>query len=77
MLGVYPQGLGSSVSGQQLSVGFGPEAPDYAGIATAAGGAWGSKVTRATELHKAIQEAVRVVKEEKRCAVLDCVIESI
>jgi hypothetical protein len=77
MLGVYPQGLGSGASGQQLSVGFGPEAPDYAGIASAAGGAWGRKVAHASELKGAIQEAVRVVKEERRCAVLDCLIESI
>lgn len=30
---------------------------------------------KASELEGAMQEAVRVVKEEKRCAVLDCWLE--
>lgn len=75
MLGVYPTGLGSSASGQQLTTGFGPETPDYSGIATAAGGAWGRKVTRHEQLKEAINEGVRVVQEENRCAVVDCLIE--
>ena len=77
MLGVYPDGLGSTVSGQQLTVGFGPEMPDYAQVAAAAGGAWGKRVEKAEDVPAVLQEAVRVVLEEKRCAVVDCIIESI
>ncbi|EPS95543.1 hypothetical protein FOMPIDRAFT_130646 [Fomitopsis schrenkii] len=68
MLGMHPQGLASKVSARQLTVGFGPEMPDYAGIATAAGGAWGRRIE---------QEAVRVVIQERRSAVVDFVIAEI
>ncbi|KAH9948269.1 thiamine diphosphate-binding protein [Amylocystis lapponica] len=77
MLAVHPNGLGSKVSGRQLTVGFGPGVPDYSGIAVAAGGAWGRRVERVDELQAALEEAIRVVREEKRCAVLDLVIEQI
>lgn len=77
MMGVYPNGLGSKARGDQLTTGFGPEAPDYSQIAVAAGGAWGRKISKASELESTIAEAARVVLEEKRCAVVDCVIESI
>ncbi|KAI0369411.1 thiamine diphosphate-binding protein [Pilatotrama ljubarskyi] len=77
MLGVYPDGLGSSASGQQLTVGFGPDMPDYSQVAVAAGGAWGKRVERADELQAALEEAVRVVVQEKRSAVVDCIIQSI
>jgi thiamine pyrophosphate-dependent acetolactate synthase large subunit-like protein len=77
MLGVYPDGRGSALRGEQLAVGFGPHAPDYAQIAAAAGGAWGRRVSRAEELRGALQEAVAAVLEERRCAVLDCVLEAI
>ena len=96
LLGVHPAGYGSLAGGDELSVGFGPTAPDYAGIASAAGGAWGQKVKwfekagaspkgdrgdavqgQESGLNEIIKEAVRVVKEERRCAVVDCVIEKI
>ncbi|PCH40473.1 thiamine diphosphate-binding protein [Wolfiporia cocos MD-104 SS10] len=77
MLGVHPNGLGSKVSGRQLTVGFGPEMPDYAGIATAAGGAWGCRVERAADLQAALEEAIRVVVYERRSAVVDCIVEQI
>ena len=77
MLGVYPEGLGSKVPGRQLTVGFGPDAPDYSQIAVAAGGAWGKRISLASELESAICDGIKVVREERRCAVLDCVIESI
>lgn len=88
MLGVHPTGHGSSAIGDQLTVGFGPECPDYAQIAVAAsnGWAWGRKISvdLATEernaqqlLQETIAEAVRVVVEDRRCAVVDCVLESI
>ncbi|KAI0350188.1 thiamine diphosphate-binding protein [Trametes cingulata] len=77
MLGVYPDGLGSAASGQQLTVGFGPDMPDYSQVAVAAGGAWGKRVERADELQAVLEEAVRVVVQEKRSAVVDCIIQSI
>ncbi|KAH7913373.1 thiamine pyrophosphate enzyme, N-terminal TPP binding domain-containing protein [Hygrophoropsis aurantiaca] len=88
MLGVYPQGHGSKVLGNQLTVGFGPDMPDYSQIAVAASGgwAWGKRVSAQTvgegqtlqeALEEAMAEAVRVVVGERRCAVLDCVLESI
>lgn len=77
MLGVYPAGIGSKASAQDLNVSFGPDPlnPDYGGIAAAAGGAWSRKVMKASELDEAMKEAVRQVKEEKKCAVLDCWLE--
>jgi len=77
MLGMHPQGLGSKVSGQQLTVAFGPDMPNYAQIAAAAGGAWGRRVDRADEIRPALEEAIRVVLHENRSAVLDCIIEQI
>ncbi|EMD39506.1 hypothetical protein CERSUDRAFT_131900 [Gelatoporia subvermispora B] len=77
MLGIYPQGHGSKVSGRQLTVGFGPDPPDYPAIAAAAGGAWGGRVERASELRDVLTQAVNAVLHEKRCAVVDCKVESI
>ncbi|PAV15662.1 Thiamin diphosphate-binding protein [Pyrrhoderma noxium] len=77
MMGVYPNGFGSKVNGSRLTVGFGPEVPDYSKIAEAAGGAWGKRVTLLSELVSSIAEGIRIVREEGRCAVLDCVIEQI
>ncbi|GAA5973925.1 hypothetical protein JCM11641_001222 [Rhodosporidiobolus odoratus] len=76
MLGVHPQGLGAASTAVDLNCSFsGPNddlAPDYGGIATAAGGAWSKRVKKASDFEEALKEAVRVVREEKRCAVLDC-----
>ncbi|KAM5541149.1 hypothetical protein V8D89_005078 [Ganoderma adspersum] len=78
MRGVYPTGIGSLVSGEKLSVGFGEEHnADFGGIAAAAGGAWARKVDRADEVKSVFEEAIKVVLEERRCAVVECVIESI
>ncbi|KAF8553681.1 thiamine diphosphate-binding protein [Imleria badia] len=88
MLGVHPMGHGSHAAGDQLTVGFGPDCPDYSQIAVAAsnGWAWGRKISAdlATEeksagvlLQETIAEAVRVVVEDQRCAVVDCVLENI
>ncbi|KAI3605026.1 acetolactate synthase [Moniliophthora roreri] len=83
MLGVHPTGYGSrSTSADELSVGFGfdhEEKPDYAQIAVAAtaGWAWGKHVEKREELEAVLKEAVRVVREEARCAVVDCVLEKI
>ena len=68
MLGVHPEGFGSQE--KDLDIAFDP-APDYSGIAAAAGGAYARKVERVDEVESAIAEALRVVRDEKRCAVLD------
>ncbi|KAJ7654518.1 thiamine pyrophosphate enzyme, N-terminal TPP binding domain-containing protein [Mycena polygramma] len=84
MLGCHPTGYGSHAAGSELSVGFGPHLPDYSQIAVAAsaGWVWGKRVggdggNVKEALSAAMAEAVRVVLEERRCAVLDCVLESI
>ncbi|KAI9065966.1 thiamine diphosphate-binding protein [Trametes sanguinea] len=77
MMGMYPDGLGSTASGRQLTVGFGPDMPDYSQVAAAAGGAWGKRVERADDLQNVLEEAVRVVVQEKRSAVVDCIIQPI
>lgn len=77
MLGVYPNGFGSKVSGQRLTTGFGPDMPDYGGIAAAAGGAWARRAENVQQAKEAIEEGIRIVLEEKRCAVVECIIDSI
>ena len=85
MLGVHPTGHGSKASGAQLSVGFGPHSPDHAQIAVAAsaGWAWGKRVgengadINRQGLADVIMEAVSVVLDQRRCAVVDCILESI
>lgn len=84
MLGVHPTGHGSKVPIEQLTTGFGPDCPDYSQIAVAAssGWAWGRKVgvgelAGKEGLEKSLAEAINVVLKEKRCAVLDCVLDSL
>lgn len=83
MLGVHPTGLGSQAQGERLSVGFGPDVPDYSQIAVAASGgwAWGRRIGEdgwdQTQLKEVLTEAVEIVLKEGRCAVLDCVLDSI
>ena len=88
MLGVHPMGHGSKAIGDQLTIRFGPDCPDYSQIAMATSSrwAWGQKISidLATEeksvealLWETIAEAVQIVVEERRCAVVDCVLESI
>ncbi len=67
-LAVHPDGHAAKAN--SLDTSFEP-APDYAGIATAAGNAWGRQIRHADEVDEAIAEALRVVREEGRCAVLD------
>lgn len=54
-----------------IHVGFGPHPVDYCGVASAAGNAWGRILKNREDVVKTVAEAVRVVREEKRCAVLD------
>jgi acetolactate synthase-1/2/3 large subunit len=67
-LAVHPEGYASRT--EDLNIAFDPP-PDYAGIAAAAGGAFARKVEQVAGVEPAIAEALRAVREEKRCAVLD------
>ncbi|KAL5482651.1 hypothetical protein ACEPAI_9245 [Sanghuangporus weigelae] len=77
MLHIHPQGHGSKVSGNQLTVGPDPDTPDHSLFAAGDGGAWRKRITLALDLNSSMNEAVEVVRKEGRCAVLDCVIEPI
>ncbi|MBX5461982.1 MAG: thiamine pyrophosphate-requiring protein [Steroidobacteraceae bacterium] len=67
-IGVHPQGLASQ--GDDIGISFEPP-PDYAGIAAAAGNAHAERISRAEEVEPALERAVRAVREEGRCAVVD------
>jgi acetolactate synthase-1/2/3 large subunit len=67
-LAVHPEGHAARAN--RLDTSFDPPA-DYVGIAEAAGGAWGRQVRDPGEIDDVISEALRVVREQKRCAVLD------
>ena len=67
-LAVHPNGYASRAN--DINVAFDPP-PDYAGIAAAAGGALALIIKRPEEVEGALAEGIRVVREEKRCAVLD------
>jgi acetolactate synthase I/II/III large subunit len=68
MLAVHPEGYASKA--KDIDVAFDPP-PDYSGIAAASGGAFARIVKKVDEVESAIAEALKVVREEKRCAVLD------
>jgi len=76
MLGLHPNGAASKAKSSHLNVTFGPEQPDYSQIPMAAGGAWGWKTTLPDEVEGAIKDSLKVVLEEKCCAVNDIVIEN-
>ena len=67
-LAVHPDGYASRAN--TLDVAFDPP-PDYAGIAAAAGGAAAITVRRPEEVEAAVAEGFRIVREDRRCAVLD------
>lgn len=67
-LAVHPDGYASRA--EDLGVSFDPS-PDYAGIAAAAGGAYASIVRQPDELPEALATALQIVRQERRCAVLD------
>ena len=68
MLALHPDGHGARAA--DVGVRFDP-APDHAGIAAAAGGAFARTVSRAGELEEALGAALDAVRREQRCAVLD------
>ena len=67
-LAVHPSGYASKAD--DLDLNFDPP-PDYAGIAAAAGGAYARALKDVAEVDEVLIEALRVVREEGRCAVLD------
>ncbi|MGH6929849.1 MAG: thiamine pyrophosphate-dependent enzyme, partial [Dongiaceae bacterium] len=67
-LAVHPDGYASRAD--DIGVSFDPP-PDYAGIAIAAGGAFGRTIRHPREVEDSIAEALRAVREQGRCAVLD------
>ena len=75
MLGVHPEGVGSKASAGDLNVSFGPDSPDYGGIAKAAGGAWAGKITQREEITQVLTEAVKSVTQDRRSAVVEVCIE--
>ncbi|KAJ5893825.1 hypothetical protein N7495_005516 [Penicillium taxi] len=72
---VHKDGLSSKSNRRDLNLSFEPS-PDYPGIATAAGGAWGATVKTPSELDPAIKEARRVIEVEKRSAVIEVAVPS-
>lgn len=67
-LAVHPDGYASKA--EEIGVTFDPP-PDYAGIAAAAGGAFGAIVREPGELGAALDAAFDAVRNERRCAVVD------
>ena len=67
-LGLHPDGAASRAD--DLDMGFAQD-PDYAGIAAAAGGAWGRTICRPEEIRPALEAALEGVNGERRCAVLN------
>lgn len=72
---VHPDGLGSQVSNDELNIAFSPP-PDYAGIARAASNntVFAAKVSEASRLRDALQEAIREV-QNGNTAVVDAVVK--
>ena len=67
-LAIHPDGFAAHAD--RIDTSFEP-VPDYAGIAAAAGGAWGCLLRDPADIDAALAHALRVVREEKRSAVLD------
>ncbi|MBV9705003.1 MAG: thiamine pyrophosphate-requiring protein [Methylobacteriaceae bacterium] len=67
-LAVHPHGYASRA--EDIGVGFDPP-PDYSAIAAAAGGAFARMIKRPEEVEEGIAQALRILREEGRCAVLD------
>ncbi|KII90574.1 hypothetical protein PLICRDRAFT_538119 [Plicaturopsis crispa FD-325 SS-3] len=64
---IYPSMHASQTAGPALTVGFGPHAPDYGGIAVAASAGWASavRVDAQARMEDRVREAVRTVHQEK------------
>lgn len=72
MLLVHPDGYGSKVDNKDLHISFDPT-PDYSGIAKAAAGGrcWAGSVRTLEELVKTLPEAIKAVKDDGICAVME------
>ena len=68
MLAVHPDAYASRA--RDIGVSFDPP-PDYPGIATAAGGAYGCTVRESVNLEPVLKEAFKAVRDDGRCAVVD------
>ena len=68
VLSVHPDGLAAKAP--DIDIHF-PQAPDYAAIAAAAGGAHAETVRSVAELKPALERALRAIRDEKRAAVID------
>ncbi|KAJ9661161.1 hypothetical protein H2198_002105 [Neophaeococcomyces mojaviensis] len=73
LLLVHPEGEGSKVDNKALNISFDPT-PDFSGIAKAAAGGrcWAGCVRTLKELVDQLPLAVKAVKEDGICAVLEC-----
>lgn len=69
---VHPQGYASR--GEDIAVSFEP-APDYAGIAAAAGGAHAERVRRPEDVEGALERALHAIRNEGRSAVIDALVK--
>jgi len=72
VLSVHPDGLAAKAP--DIDIHF-PNAPDYAAIAAAAGGAHPETVRSVAELEPAIERALNAIRKEKRAAVIDAHIQ--
>jgi acetolactate synthase I/II/III large subunit len=70
-LALYPEGRASQLA--RLDTSFEP-APDYGGIAVAAGGSWTVRIDTPDDLDAAFAEALRVVREDRRSAIVELVL---
>ena len=70
-LALHGEGYASKT--EDIGVTLDPPA-DYSAIASAAGGAYAEKVSRPQDLELALDRALKAVREEQRCAVLDVVL---
>lgn len=73
LLLVHPEGEGSKVDNKALNISFEPT-PDFAGIAKAAAGGrcWAGCIRTLAELLRELPNAMKAVKEEGICAVMEC-----
>ncbi|GAB7355537.1 hypothetical protein MBLNU459_g6018t2 [Dothideomycetes sp. NU459] len=73
---VHPGGAAARASDDVLGIDLSEVGPDYVGIAKASSGnrMWGKQVRAGDELAGALEEAVKVVLEERRSAILEVVV---
>ncbi|RAH69721.1 acetolactate synthase [Aspergillus aculeatinus CBS 121060] len=73
---VHPTGVAAGLSKEELGISLVADGPDYGGIAKAAanGNLWAKRVECVGQLDEALTEAIRVVVEEAKSAVLDVII---